>query len=103
MEEKWSDQELAAAVRGYSFMLACEETGEEYSKSDIIRELQSGVLGTRSRSAIEYRMRNISFVMTALDRKWVRGYIPARNVGRGVAERIHSMIEAEEKARRLSF
>ena len=81
MEEKWSDKELAAAVRGYSFMLACEETGEEYSKSDIIRELQSGVLGARSRSAIEYRMRNISFVMTALDRKWVRGYIPVRNVG----------------------
>ena len=77
----WTPEEINAAVDGYARMLVMQQLGDEFVKTEVIRELRNGELEQRSASAIERRFGNISAVAIAMDLEWVRGYAPLTNVG----------------------
>lgn len=90
----WSQAELEATVAAYLTMLALERAGKPYSKAEFRRQLLAGPLASRTDGAIEYRMQNISYVMTGLGQPRVDGYLPAANVGAENEERLRRIILA---------
>lgn len=92
MANEWTDDELAAAIDAYLKMLQQESLGQPYSKADYRSSLRGGPLSTRSDSSIEYRMQNISAVLEGMGYARIAGYMPAKNVGAGVAARVGNML-----------
>jgi hypothetical protein len=76
-EGAWSDDENDLIVGDYFAMLRSELEHRLYNKADHNRRLQSEI--GRSRTAIEYKHRNISAVLRALGETWIEGYAPAIN------------------------
>ncbi|MGX5797675.1 HNH endonuclease [Pseudomonas sp. ArH3a] len=91
----WSDEELEASVDGYLKMWALERSGQAFKKSVENRLLREGPLNLRSASSIEYRMQNISAVFEQLGLQRITGYMPAKNIGAGVSERIRKVLAAK--------
>ena len=91
----WSDEELEASVDGYLKMWALERSGQAFKKSAENRLLRDGPLNLRSASSIEYRMQNISAVFEQLGLQRITGYLPAKNIGAGVSERIRKVLAAK--------
>ena len=60
----WSEVEFHAVVRAYLEMLIMEQSGESYSKKEVNRGLREGELSARSKGSIEFRMCNISLILT---------------------------------------
>jgi 5-methylcytosine-specific restriction protein A len=89
----WTDAELSAAVTAYIGMLQCELEGKSYVKADVNRTLREGALAGRTRSSVELRMQNISATLYELRIPHITGYLPARNVGSRVKQRIHAVLE----------
>ena len=50
----------------------------------------------RSEKAFEYRMQNISYVLSIMGREWLQGLKPAKNVGAAVGAQIESCINEIE-------
>ena len=73
----WTDQQNNAIVADYFAMLADDEAGRPYSKTDHNRQLQR-MIG-RPRGSIEYKHQNISAVLKGLGENWIPGYKPAFN------------------------
>ncbi|MFB9246088.1 HNH endonuclease [Massilia antarctica] len=90
----WTDAELAASVRAYVAMLRSELAGEPINKAEVNRRLREGALAARTKSAVEFRMQNISSTLFDLRLPHIVGYRPARNVGSSVKLRIEQMLEA---------
>jgi len=90
---EWSDAELRSAVDAYLWMLAEETKGKPYSKADVNRQLREGPLSGRSKASIEYRMQNISAALDELCMPRINGYVPAKNVGAGVKDKIRLALE----------
>lgn len=88
----WSDAELEASVDAYLKMLALEISGQPIKKSVENRLLREGLLHKRSASSVEYRMQNISAVFEQLKLRRINGYMPAKNIGAGVSERIRKVL-----------
>lgn len=88
----WSNAELVAAVEAYLKMLDMELDGKPYSKADVNRQLREGLLAGRTKASIEYRMQNISAVLEELCLPRIAGYLPAKNLGTGVKDRIRSVL-----------
>lgn len=88
----WTDEELEASVDAYLKMLTLELSDQPFKKSAENRLLREGILRLRSASSIEYRMQNISAVLEQLGLRRITGYMPARNIGVGVSERIRSVL-----------
>lgn len=80
---RWTNDELKACVDAYSEMLSAEKRGDSYSKSAFNKRLREDALSRRSKSSIEYRLRNISTVLEDFGLQWIKGYRPARNLGAG--------------------
>ncbi|MFB3305871.1 HNH endonuclease [Pseudomonas sp. AMR01] len=91
----WSDEELEASVDAYLKMWTLEQSGQAFTKSVENRLLREGPLHLRSASSIEYRMQNISAVFEQLGLKRITGYMPAKNIGAGVSERIRKVLAAK--------
>jgi 5-methylcytosine-specific restriction protein A len=85
---EWSDNELDAAVTAYLDMLSMELASNAYNKTEIRRFALAGALSGRSEPSFEYRMANISAVLSGMGRRWIEGYKPAKNVGTNVQRRI---------------
>jgi 5-methylcytosine-specific restriction protein A len=85
---EWSDPELEEAVKGYLWMLEQEKNRKPYSKAELNRSLREGVLYNRTKASIEYRMQNISAALQEICQPWIKGYLPAKNIGTGVKDRI---------------
>ena len=94
MSENWSKEELHAAVDAYIEMQRKERKGEPFTKKNYYENLAAKF--GRTEKAFEYRMQNISYVMTLLGRDWLTGLKPAKNVGANVAEEIETMIAQAE-------
>lgn len=77
----WTVTELEAAVDAYLKMLELELAGQKYNKAHESRALRASVLSTRTESSVEFRMRNISAVLMKMHRDFIKGYMPAKNVG----------------------
>jgi predicted HNH restriction endonuclease len=88
--ESWSDEELRASVSAYLEMAGRTRNGEPVNKTEAYVGLAAKF--GRSPKAFEYRMQNISYVLSLMGRDWLRGLRPASNVGAKNAERIEALI-----------
>ena len=88
----WSDEELEASVDAYLKMLDRELNGQTFRKSVENQLLRDGPLSKRSSSSVEYRMQNISAVLEQMGLRRISGYMPAKNIGTGVAQRIRKVL-----------
>lgn len=96
MSDGWNQDELRASVHAYIEMLGMERRNQPYVKKQYYRTLAEKF--GRTEKAFEYRMQNISYVMTLVGRDWIIGLKPAKNVGAKVAAEIEALIaEAEGK------
>ncbi|MEH6470992.1 MAG: HNH endonuclease signature motif containing protein [Halopseudomonas sp.] len=94
-DQRWSEEELSAAVIAYMLMLDKERSGHPYNKSEINRELREGSLSSRTKASVEYRMQNISAALQAAGLPFINGYKPAKNVGSKVIEQLQRMLIAQ--------
>lgn len=94
MSDSWSKEELRASVDAYVEMQHKERQGQSFTKKRYYENL--AVKFGRTEKAFEYRMQNISYVMTLLGRHWLTGLKPAKNVGANVAAEIEAMIAQSE-------
>ncbi len=93
-DNSWSEEELSAAVDAYVDMQRKERQGQAFTKKSYYDDLAAKF--ERTEKAFEYRMQNISYVMTLLGRDWLTGLKPAKNVGANVAAEIEAMIAQSE-------
>jgi 5-methylcytosine-specific restriction protein A len=93
MSEQWTDHELKETVKAYIHMLQMEQDRIPYNKAEMNRNLKDGVLNSRTKSSIEYRMQNISAALEELCIPYIEGYKPARNVGNNVKDRIRRILD----------
>ena len=91
--QKWTSEELEAAVRAYNRMRDFEKSGKKYIKAEIIRDLIAGPLKNRSKGSIEKRFQNISSVYQHRGETWVLGYKPLSHVGSNVLREVIDIIE----------
>ncbi len=94
MSDSWSKEELSASVEAYIEMQRKERQGQPFIKKRYYQDLTAKF--GRTEKAFEYRMQNISYVMTLLGRVWLAGLKPAKNVGANVAAEIEAMIAQSE-------
>src|SRR4051812_19396746 len=92
----WSENELRSTVRAYLQMRDLQDKGVAYSKAQFRRDLLKGPLKTRNDSSIEFRMRNISAVLSMHGQPLLKGYVPAKNVGKAVAGRLWGIVSGEQ-------
>jgi 5-methylcytosine-specific restriction protein A len=91
----WTKEELKAAVEAYLDMKHKMQAGEDVNKKQCYRDLSKRF--GRSEKAYEYRMQNISYVLSLAGREWVTGLLPAANVGANVAAQIEGILAEVEK------
>ena len=94
MSDGWSEEELRASVEAYVEMQRKLRQGQHFTKKRYYEDLAAKF--GRTEKAFEYRMQNISYVMTLLGRDWLTGLKPAKNVGANVAAEIEAMIAQSE-------
>lgn len=94
MSDSWSKEELRASVYAYVEMQRKERQGQPFTKKRYYEDLAAKF--GRTEKAFEYRMQNISYVMTLLGRDWLKGLKPAKNVGANVAAEIEAMVADAE-------
>lgn len=88
----WSDAELTSAAQAYLKMLYAELDGQSYNKAAVNRQLRDGPLATRTKGSIEFRMQNISAALYEMKMPWIAGYLPARNIGSSVKEKLIAIL-----------
>lgn len=90
----WTREELKASVEAYLDMKRKMQAGDEVNKKQCYRDLSKRF--GRSEKAYEYRMQNISYVLSLVGREWVTGLLPASNVGANVAAQIEDILAEVE-------
>jgi 5-methylcytosine-specific restriction protein A len=88
----WTDDELKAVAISYFKMLALENAGKSYNKAEENRQLRETDLPKRSKQSIEYRMANISSVLSEFCHPIINGYKPRENVGTNVKNKIITIL-----------
>lgn len=91
MNDGWKDEEIRASVEAYLDMLHKERDNQPFVKKQYYRELAARF--GRTEKAFEYRMLNISYVLSLKGRDWIFGLKPARNVGTNVAAEIEQQLD----------
>lgn len=94
MPEEWSEEEIEASVYAYLDMLEKHNNGSGFVKKHYYEKLSEKY--NRSIKSIEYRMQNISYVLTLLKRPFLPGLKPKQNVGQSNIARIKKFIEEYE-------
>lgn len=90
MSGTWSNEELKAAVEAYVEMQRKERTDQIFTKRQYYRKLAE--LFGRSEKAYEYRMQNISYVLSLMGRAWLPGLKPKKNIDAKVAGKIEKLL-----------
>lgn len=98
MNEGWSTEELKASVEAYIDMQRKTRANQTFIKKRYYEQLSEKY--GRTDKAFEYRMQNISFVLSLMGREWLPGLKPAKNVGAKNAAKIESLI-AELEGRKV--
>lgn len=93
--EGWSKDELRASVFAYFEMQHLDQAGAQFTKKKYYDDLAT-TFG-RTAKAFEYRMQNISYVLSLMGRDWLSGLKPAKNVGANVAAQIEELIAEKER------
>jgi len=91
-DSDWSVSEIRAAVDAYLKMLALELSGQKFVKTVENLALREAALPTRTKGSVEFRMQNISTVLMKMDREFIKGYKPAKNVGSNVEQLIRAAL-----------
>ncbi|WP_334156625.1 HNH endonuclease [Oryzomicrobium sp.] len=86
----WSRDELRASVEAYLDMQRLDRAGTPFIKKKYYDELASQF--GRTAKSFEYRMQNISYVLSLMGRDWLSGLKPAKNVGANVATQIEELV-----------
>lgn len=94
-DEDWSERQIDLIVADYFAMFEMDLRGEAFNKAERNRALQE--LTDRSRTAIEFKHRNISAVMEKLALPWLRGYLPARNYQKALVAGVERHFAAEPR------
>lgn len=94
LDREWTQDELRASVQAYLEIASKVRQGTPVVKATYYKNLASRF--GRSASAFEYRMQNISYVLSLMGRTWVPGLAPARNVGPNIAAQIEGLISEIE-------
>jgi len=92
----WNDDELMSSVQAYLGMLRLELKGELYSKAEVNRQLRDGPLAGRTKASVEFRMQNISAALYELKMPHIAGYLPARNIGSAVKEKMVELLQLND-------
>jgi hypothetical protein len=95
MKTNWTRDELASVVTAYFDMLEDELAGKKYNKAAVNRSLRSGVLVGRNRGSVEFRMQNISSVLSEIGHPFIQGYKPRKNVGQNVTDQLLEIIKEQ--------
>jgi 5-methylcytosine-specific restriction protein A len=77
-------------------MLRLELAGELYNKSEVNRQLREGPLAGRTKASVEFRMQNISAALYELKMPYIAGYLPARNIGSAVKEKMVELLRLND-------
>lgn len=85
-----------SAVQAYLLMLRLELEGEPYSKAEVNRQLRDGPLAGRTKASVEFRMQNISAALYELKMPYVAGYLPARNIGSAVKQKMVELLRQND-------
>jgi 5-methylcytosine-specific restriction protein A len=88
--DDWSDDELHASVVAYFDMESKLRAGIPVVKSQVYLALSNQF--ARTHKSFEFRMQNISYVLSTMGRTWIPGLKPARNVGANVAGKIEQIL-----------
>ncbi len=88
----WTDEELAASVEVYVYMLRLERAGIAYSRAAISATLRAGPLPRRNDASVRYRLRNISDVLQEMGGATLTAFPPAAKTGRLVRERLRRLL-----------
>lgn len=88
--DEWTEQELRASVLSYLEMQQKERAGQPFVKKQYYQSLAKTY--GRTAKAFEYRMQNISYVLSLMGRDWLQGLKPAKNVGKKVACQIEALV-----------
>lgn len=91
----WNDAELAIAIKAYMQMLHAELHGVVYNKAAVNKELRAGALASRTKGSIEFRMQNISAALYELKMPYIAGYLPARNIGSTIKQKIVALLSQQ--------
>lgn len=91
-DSDWSVREIRAAVDAYLKMLALEKSGQTFVKKSENLALRELALPNRTEGSVEFRMQNISAVLMKMERDFIKGYKPARNVGSNVEQAIRTVL-----------
>lgn len=86
----WTEDEVERCVRAYFEYLGYELQGKPFVKAQIYRDL-SGQSG-RSASSIEFKFQNISAILDALGREWMKGLAPLANYQELLAQKVEAYI-----------
>jgi 5-methylcytosine-specific restriction protein A len=97
-KSSWSKEELTSAVRAYLEMLRLELQGRSYNKAQVNRALREGPLAGRTKASVEFRMQNISAALYELKMPYIAGYLPARNIGSAVKEKMVELLRQNDIA-----
>ena len=89
-DDGWSRDELQASVEAYVDMQHKVRNGESFIKKRYYEDLASKF--GRSEKAFEYRMQNISYVLSLMGRQWLTGLRPMTNVGARIAEIVEELL-----------
>lgn len=81
-----------SALQAYLGMLQAELKGESYNKAEVNRQLRDGPLAGRTKASVEFRMQNISAALVELKMPRIAGYVPARNIGTAVKEKMTQLL-----------
>jgi hypothetical protein len=86
----WSEAEVERCVAAYFEHLKYEFQGKPFVKAHIYQSLseQSG----RSPSSIEFKFQNISAILNALGREWMKGLAPLANYQELLAKKVEAHI-----------
>lgn len=89
-DESWSIKELTASINIYVLILKTQLDKKRINKS-VEYEKLSKRFG-RSKKAFEYRMQNISYVLTNMGLPYVKGLKPASHVGTKMHMKLQNLI-----------
>jgi hypothetical protein len=87
MVEDWARAEVEIIVTEYFEMLAKEQAGIPYSKTET-RQRILPLLKNRSNGSVEFKNRNISAVLARMGQPYIRGYLPAYNYQKVLLEEV---------------
>jgi len=81
----WTRDECEELIGAYARLLTAHDHGTPLVKREVVRELQAQLPG-RTRGSIEYKLQNVSAVLSETGQNWLPGYPPAMNYQRLLGE-----------------